>query len=139
MSPLCLSNPTDRARAGSKHHLLVEAQGVLLAVRSTGANRHDVMEIIPLVVGIQPVTGKPGRPKRRPPELYADRAYDSNDVRWIVWWLGIRPVVAERNTEHGSSLGRFRWVVERTVGWLHNFKRLRIRWERVAMISMGRY
>jgi transposase len=27
-------------------------------------------------------------------------------------------------------LGRYRWVVERTLAWLHQFRRLRIRYER---------
>ncbi|MEU3383265.1 transposase, partial [Streptomyces caelestis] len=31
---------------------------------------------------------------------------------------------------HGSGLGIFRWVVERTISWLHGFRRLRIRRER---------
>jgi hypothetical protein len=35
-----------------------------------------------------------------------------------------------RATEHGSGLGRMRWVVERTFAWPHQFRRLRIRWER---------
>lgn len=30
---------------------------------------------------------------------------------------------------HGSGLGKTRWVVERTFAWLHQFKRLRIRYE----------
>ncbi|WP_158013111.1 transposase, partial [Streptomyces sp. Root369] len=30
----------------------------------------------------------------------------------------------------GTGLGTFRWVVERTISWLHGFRRLRIRWER---------
>jgi transposase len=34
-----------------------------------------------------------------------------------------------RGVAHGSGLGRQRWVVERTLAWLHQFKRLRIRWE----------
>jgi hypothetical protein len=33
-------------------------------------------------------------------------------------------VIARRQTEHGSSLGRYRWVVERILAWLRNFKRL---------------
>jgi transposase len=45
---------------------------------------------------------------------------------------GIRPVIARRYTEHGSGLGRYRWVVERTFAWLHNFKRLLVRYERRA-------
>ena len=43
---------------------------------------------------------------------------------------GIRPVLAKRNTEHGSGLGVFRWVVERTNSWLHQFRRLRVRFEK---------
>jgi transposase len=34
-----------------------------------------------------------------------------------------------RNTKHGSGLGRFRWVVERTFAWLNQFRRLRLRYE----------
>jgi transposase len=30
--------------------------------------------------------------------------------------------------------GYFRWVVERTISWLHGFRRLRTRWERRADI-----
>jgi transposase len=43
-------------------------------------------------------------------------------------------VIARRQTGHGSGLGRHRWVVERTFAWLHNFKRLRVRYERRADI-----
>lgn len=32
--------------------------------------------------------------------------------------------------EHGTGLGTFRRVVERTISWLHGFRRLRIRWVR---------
>ena len=40
---------------------------------------------------------------------------------------GIRPYIARRRTPHGSGLGRYRWYVERTLSWLHNFARLRVR------------
>lgn len=48
--------------------------------------------------------------------------------------LGIEPVLARRGTDHGSGLGVYRWVVERTLSWLHQFRRLRIRYERRAEI-----
>ncbi|GAA0612518.1 hypothetical protein GCM10010394_47930 [Streptomyces crystallinus] len=35
-----------------------------------------------------------------------------------------------RGAPHGTGLATFRWVVERTISWLHGFRRLRIRWER---------
>ena len=47
---------------------------------------------------------------------------------------GITPEIARRNTEHGSGLGRYRWVVERTFAWLHQFKRLLVRYDRRADI-----
>ncbi len=47
---------------------------------------------------------------------------------------GIVPAIARRGTRHGSGLGTYRWVVERTFAWLHGFRRLRIRWERRADI-----
>ncbi len=45
------------------------------------------------------------------------------------WKRGIKPVIARRQTEHGSGLGCYRWVVERTFAWLHQFKRLLVRYE----------
>jgi len=37
----------------------------------------------------------------------------------------------------GSGLGKVRWVVERAFAWLHQFKRLRIRYERRADLHQG--
>lgn len=66
--------------------------------------------------------------------LLADRGYDFDRYRRALRARGIRPVIARRGVAHGSGLGRQRWVVERTLAWLHQFKRLRIRWERRADI-----
>jgi transposase len=38
--------------------------------------------------------------------------------------------VAWPKSPHGSGLGKKRWVVERTIAWLHQYRRLRIRYER---------
>jgi len=42
--------------------------------------------------------------------------------------------VARPKSPHGSGLGRERWVVERTIAWLHQYRRLRVRYERRADI-----
>jgi len=47
---------------------------------------------------------------------------------------GTEPVLAKRRTSHGSGLGVYRWVMERTLSWLHQFRRLRIRYERLPEI-----
>jgi hypothetical protein len=67
--------------------------------------------------------------------LQGDRGYDSGPVRQLLRWLGITPVLAERNTEHGSGLGVFRWFVERSISWLHSFGRLRRRLDRLTEIQ----
>ena len=123
-------SPTDRGKLGSKHHVITDAQGVPLIVSVTEANRNDVMEIIPLTAYLPAVKGRRGRPRQRPERMQGERGYDSEPVRRILRWLGIKPVLAKRNTEHGSGLGKTRWVVERTISWLHGYRRLRIRWER---------
>jgi transposase len=123
-------SPVDRGRAGSKHHLLVDGGGVPLAWTLTGGNRHDVTQLIDLLDRVPPVRGRFGRPRRRPATLIADRGYDHDKYRRLVWRRGIKPVIARRQTGHGSGLGPHRWVVERTFAWLHNRRRLLVRTDR---------
>jgi transposase len=128
------SSPVDRGRNGSKHHLLVDATGIPLAWTLTGGNRNDVTQLVPLIERVPPVRGKPGRPRRRPERVTADRGYDSNALRDQLRDRGIEPEIANRYHGYGSGLGRVRWVVERTFAWLHQFKRLLVRYDRRAEI-----
>jgi transposase len=105
-----------------------------LGVALTAANVPDVHAIEPVLDAIPAVGGKPGPRRSRPDVVYADRGYDSAKVRDALRARGIEPKIARRLTAHGSGLGRFRWVVERTVSWLHQFRRLRVRFERRADI-----
>ena len=123
-------SPVDRARNGSKHHLLVDATGIPLAWTVTGGNRHDVTQLIPLLERVPPVRGRVGRPRHRPERLTADRGYDYPAYRRELRQRGITPEIARRQTEHGSGLGRARGVVERTFAWLHKLKRLLVRYDR---------
>jgi transposase len=101
-----------------------------LATILTGANAHDVTQLIPLVDRIVPVRGKRGRPRQRPERVQGDRGYDSEPHRKQLRQRKIEPILAKRNTDHGSGLGVSRWVVERTLAWLHQFRRLRTRYDR---------
>ena len=125
-------SPVDRGRAGSKHHLLVDGGGLPLAWTLTAANRNDVTQLLDLLERVPPVRGRRGRPRRRPRSLIADRGYDHDKYRRLVRERGIQPLIARRQTEHGSTLGRQRWVVERTFAWLHNRRRLLLRTDRRA-------
>jgi transposase len=117
-------NPVDRAKPGSKHHVLTDAKGVPLATSLSSANRHDSTYLFALLASL------PRSLRGKIISLYADRAYDSAAFRARLQNEGIKPFLAKRGTAHGSGLGTHRWVVERTIAWLHQFRRLRIRYER---------
>ena len=97
---------------------------------TTAANQHDVTELLSLVNDVPMTQGKVGAPRYRFDELYADRAYDSDPHRQALQEVRTTPQIARRHSGHGSGLGVHRWVVERTLSWLHQFRRLRIRYER---------
>jgi transposase len=117
-------NPTDRAKPGVKQHILTDAQGVPLAGEITGANVPEIKELLPLLDSCGP-RDKTGRPRHRPKVVYGDRAYDSEPHRQQLRRRRLGPQLAKRRTAHGSGLGKFRWVVERTISWLHGFRKVR--------------
>ena len=98
--------------------MLTEANGTPLSAILTGANRHDVTQLLPLLdmeLGWTPC--------RRCGVHTAVPVIDPSDC------TPTGPM-----TRGGIGLGVYRWVVERTLGWLHQFRRLRVRYERRADI-----
>ena len=120
----------DRAKPGSKHHLDVDGNGIPLAVELTAANVNEVTRLVPQVGVVPPVRGKAGAPLTKPKLVMADRGYDSDDNRMRLSGKGIATQIARRNTPHGSGLGVFRYVVEQTIALLHQFRRLRVRYDK---------
>jgi transposase len=116
--------------------LLTDAAGVPLALTISAANAHDLKAALPTVVDVPPVKGKRGRPRRRPDSLVADKAYDAQDFRALLQWLGIHPLIARRG-DSSRGLGKARWPVERTFAWLHQFRRLRTRWDKRADVHQA--
>jgi transposase len=123
----------DRRKNGTKHHLLTDAKGTPMAASITSANRHDINELLPLVDAVS-VKGRRGRPRRRPQRVQGDRAYTSKAYQHELRRRHIQPLLAQRPAPHGSGLGIYRWVVERSLSWLHQQRRLRTRYERRADI-----
>lgn len=123
-------SPVDRRKKGTKFTLLVDRDGVPLVVRAVPANRSDQLEILPAVLDFPKVGGKPGRPLTHPKRLYADAGFDCDATRAILHWLGIDPHIRHRDGDHGSHLGRVRWVVERTISWIKGLRRMRYRYDR---------
>jgi len=119
---------------GSKRHLLTDGQGVPLAVALSAANVHDSQVALDLVHSVQPIYRPRGRPRQRPQALAADKAYDSRQIRQKLRALGIRALIPRRGTGREHGVGPVRWVVERTLSWLSQLRRLRVRYEKRADI-----
>jgi hypothetical protein len=108
---------------------LTDGGGVPLVTQVAAANDADVTTALPLVTSIPAVAGKPGHPKQKPDKLLGDKGFDCQALRTLLLWLGIEPEIPKRG-EDDHGLGKFRWFIERTISWLHQFRRLRIRWDR---------
>lgn len=84
-----------------------------------------------------------GRPRKRPVKLHAGKGYDYPRCQRALRVRGIIPRIARRSIESSERIGRYHWVVERTLSWLNRFRRLKVRYERRANIqhaflSLGR-
>ena len=100
----------------------------------TASNVPDVVTLLTMVDRIAPVRGRPGRPRRRPTKVHGDLGYRSAANLRALRARGIVPRIARKGIESRERLGRYRWVAERELAWLHRFRRLLIRYERRADI-----
>ena len=121
--------PTRRGK-GTKVMLLVDGNGIPLGLDIEAANRNEVC-LIDRLLDSQLI----GRRKLR--RLIYDRAADAGPLRERLHKRGIDLIVPHcRNRKRhrlqdGRKLRRYvrRWIVERTISWLHNFRRVVTRWE----------
>jgi transposase len=116
---------------------VVDRRGVPLAVCLTAANVHDSKVLEEAVDSIEPIKrphGRPGRPKKRPKKLHADKGYDFPRCRKVLSKRGIKARIARCGIDPSERVGRHRWVVERTLAWLSCYRRLSVRYERWADI-----
>jgi transposase len=98
----------------------------------SAANTVDAAMLLPLLDSIPAVSGRRGRPPRRPDKLHADKAYDHKRLRAEVRRRGITVRIARKDVESSQRLGRHRWVIERSMSWLMRYRRLVRRYERTA-------
>ncbi len=104
-----------------------------MIVRTTPANVRDEKPLLDLLEMLPPIQGRRGPPRRGIGTLYGDRGYGWPSVIAAVRARGIRPRLAPRYTgEHGSGLGRKRYVVEQTLAGLGHCRRLKICYEKTG-------
>jgi transposase len=121
--------PTRRGK-GTKVMLLVGSGGFPLAIDTESANVNEVRLIERLV-------DNRSLPKHVPERLIYDKAADSNPLRARLSNQNIDLICPNRKSrKHGPmqdkrKLRRYRrrWIVERTISWIHNFRRTVVRYE----------
>ena len=118
-------NPTDRAKAGLKDHVLTDGRGVPLSVLVTAANVNDAPMLPALVNNYAVVRPLPGVAK--PQHLCLDAAFDNAATHRVVGVENYQGHIAPRRGRddslplHPGGKAR-RWVVERTHAWHDGFR-----------------
>ena len=121
--------PTRRGK-GSKIMAISDGHGLPLAVHVASASPHETKLVEPTLE--QCFLTEP------PERLIGDRAYDSDPLdAQIRERFGVElvaphnPTRSRKATQDGRVLRRYRrrWEIERLFAWLHNYRRVVIRWE----------
>jgi len=128
---------------GTKWMVVVDGQGVPLGDHLHAASPAEVQLAETTLAAIR--VGRrhrAGRPRQKPVRVIADKAYDSDPLRKRLRRRGIELICPHKKnrvrpaTQDGRKLRRYRrrWIVERTIGWLGNFRRLVVRYDRLLTI-----
>jgi putative transposase len=98
-------NPTDRAKLGTKRHVLTDGRGVPLSVVLSGANLHDKWSLAPT---LDAVVLKAGRGVRRTQHCCLDKGYAFRDCEAIVRARRITPHIRQKGEPplRGRSHGK---------------------------------
>jgi transposase len=115
-----------------------DGQGIPLAVMTETASRHEVKLVEPLLE-------KMTLQNRQPLRLIYDKAADSDPLRTRLRERGIDLICPHKRnrkkakTQDGRKLRRYkrRWKIERSIAWLHNYRRIVTRWEYHAHLFLG--
>jgi len=121
-------------RNGVKVSVAVDQEGLPLGVQLAPGNVHDLPLALPTLNTIQV-----GR-RTRPNLVLADKGYDSRSFRKTLRKKGVRANIPERQyrkrrkwgrpPNYDPELGKSRFTVERTNGWLKSFRRIHFRFDR---------
>lgn len=130
---------------GTKWMVVVDGQGVPLGIHLDAASPAEVKLLEPTLAKIAVPRAGRGRPRQKPQRLIADKAYDSDPLRFRLKRRGIQLIVPHKinrkkpPTQDGRPLRRYRkrWKVERTFSWFGNYRRLVVRWERSLTVYLA--
>lgn len=128
-------NPTDRAKAGTKRSILVEADGGPLSIVVSGANVHDTKLLRKTLEAV--VVERPAPTDEKPQHLCLDKAYDNPTGDATVAEYEYQPHIRRIGEEKLDDADEKRhparrWVVERTLAWLSKCRAILVRYDKKA-------
>src|ERR1700687_348388 len=138
----CGVGKTKRGK-GTKWMVVVDGAGVPLGDHLCSASPAEVRLAETTLAAIRVGrTHRAGRPRQKPVRVIADKAYDSDPLRKRLRQRRIELICPHKKnrvrpaTQDGRALRRYRrrWIVERTIGWLGNYRRLVVRYDRSLQI-----
>lgn len=124
-------SPVDRRKLGTKRSIITDEKGIVIGCALDRGNRHDSMlfeasiRSIPLWIN---------QPKYK--EMHLDSAYDCQKIKTILFNFYYVPRIAKNKrrlkTVNFQKTERKRWIVESSHSWMNRFRRLLIRFEKLA-------
>ncbi len=125
---------------GTKIMAIADRSGLPLSVHIESASPHEVT-LVERTLEARFVVPAPQR-------LIGDKAYDSDPLDATLKAQGIEMIAPHRRnrrkpkTQDGRKMRRYkrRWKVERLIGWLQNYRRVLVRYERHAVnfLALGK-
>lgn len=121
-------SPVDRRKIGTKKHICVDQNGIILGIAVSGANRHDNVFVKDTVQSI-PISLLNDRIV-----FAADTAYDAKNTRSFLKKRGFIPLISKNKRRSKQTFektkSRHRWIIERTHGHLNSWRGIFIRWNK---------
>lgn len=107
----------------------------------TAGQVHDSQRLEPVLQKMR-VRQKKGRPKSRPKKLAGDKGYSSGKIRSFLKARGVEAIIPHKDNEkarHDPEVEfdkesyKRRSIVEQTIGWLKECRRIGTRFEKLAI------
>lgn len=121
-------NPVDRRKIGTKKHICVDQNGIILGITISGAHRHDnifvekTVKSIPITLSNEHIV------------FAADSAYDAKNTRNFLKKRKFIPLISRNKRRSKAPIekttSRHRWIIEQTHGHLNNWRGILIRWNK---------
>jgi transposase len=111
-------SPVDRRKIGTKKHICVDQNGIVLGITVSGANKHDNIFLQETLHNI-PISLRHNRIV-----FAADTAYDAKNTRAFLKKKGFAAIIPHNKRRSKKIISitrsRHRWIIERTFSHLKN-------------------